>query len=98
MKTIAVAATIQVLEGDRGDYLQALQAHALRCKVTEPGTLEFRILVPKDDLKTVMLYEVYASDEAFQAHLQGASMTQMKRDAQGFKTALTGVVCEPLEI
>jgi quinol monooxygenase YgiN len=97
MKNVAIVATIQVLEGERGDYLQALQAHALRCKATEPGTLEFRILVPNDDPKTVMLYELYASDEALQAHLHGESMAQMKNDTRALRTALTGVLCEPFD-
>jgi quinol monooxygenase YgiN len=37
-----------------------------------------------------MLYEVYASAEAFQTHWNGTSMQQMK---QGLQTSLKGVRC-----
>jgi quinol monooxygenase YgiN len=60
-----------------------LKAHAQRCLSTEPGTLKFEILVPKEEADTLMLYEVYvyASPEAFQAHWTGPSLQQVKQDA-----------------
>ncbi|MCQ9391427.1 antibiotic biosynthesis monooxygenase [Pseudomonas viridiflava] len=94
MKNFAVVATIKIELGDRAEYVSALQAHALRCSETEPGTLEFRILVPQDDPNTVMLYELYSSAEAFQAHLEGASIAQMRAETSRFKTNLSGIICE----
>ncbi len=38
-----------------------------------------------------MLYEVYASSEAFQAHWHGESMKQMRRDSHGIDVSLSGV-------
>jgi quinol monooxygenase YgiN len=53
--------------------------------------------VPKEEADTVMLYEVYASSEAFDAHLTGASIQQMKRDSAGLQVSLNGVLCDLIE-
>jgi hypothetical protein len=41
-----------------------------------------------------MLYEVYASSEAFDAHLTGRSIQQMRRDTAGLQVSLNGVRCD----
>ena len=64
----ALLATIKTVPGKREEYLKYLKAHAQRCLASEPGTLKFEILVPQEETDTVMLYEVYASAEAFEAH------------------------------
>jgi quinol monooxygenase YgiN len=38
-----------------------------------------------------MLHEVYASSEAFDAHLTGASIQQMRRDSAGLQVSLNGL-------
>ena len=86
---------MKIAAGKRADYLKHLKAHAQRCKATEPGTLTFEILVPQEEADTVMLYEVYASREAFDAHLTGASIQQMRRDSAGMQVSLKGVLCDP---
>jgi quinol monooxygenase YgiN len=67
MGKLALVATIKTVPGKREEYLKYLKAHAQRCLATEPGTLKFEILLP-EEADTVMLYEVYASPEAFEAH------------------------------
>lgn len=94
MAKLAVVATIKTAAGKRAEYLKHLNAHAQRCRASEPGTLVFEILVPKEDADTVMLYEVYASSEAFDAHLTGASIKQMRRDSAGLQVSLNGVRCD----
>lgn len=94
MAKLAVVATIKIAAGKRAEYLKHLKAHAQRCRATEPGTLAFEILVPQEEDDTVMLYEVYASNEAFDAHLTGASIQQMRRDSVGIQTSLNGVRCD----
>lgn len=91
MVKLAIVATIKTASGRRDEYLQHLRAHAVRCRANEPGTLQFDILTPHDDPDTVMLYEVYASAEAFQAHLDGVSMKQVRRDTKGLQVSLSGV-------
>ena len=97
MAKLAIVATIKTVPGKRDEYLKHLKAHAKRCLATEPGTLKFEILMPKEESDTLMLYEVYASPEAFQAHWTGLSMQQAKQDAAGLQVSLSGVRCDLVE-
>ena len=91
MAQLAIIATIRTPPGQRDAYLKHLQAHAARCRTNDPGTLQFEILIPEKEAETILLYEVYASNEALQAHLNGPSMQQMRRDAEHIKVSLTYV-------
>jgi quinol monooxygenase YgiN len=97
MAKLAIVATIKTVPGKRDEYLKHLMAHGQRCLATEPGTLKFEILVPKEEADTLMLYEVYASPEAFQAHWNGPSIQQAKQDTAGMQVSLTGVRCDLAE-
>jgi quinol monooxygenase YgiN len=94
---LALVATIKTVPGKREEYLKHLKAHAQRCLATEPGTLKFEILVPQEEADTVMLYEVYASPEAFEAHWNGLSKQQAERDFKGLKVSASGVRCDIVE-
>lgn len=50
--------------------------------------------MPHDDPDAVMLYEVYAGPEAFEAHWNGESMKQVRRDTGGLHVSLSGVRCD----
>ena len=97
MAKFAIVATIKSTPGKRDEYLKHLKAHAQRCLANEPGTLKFEILVPKEEADALMLYEVYASPEAFQAHWTGPSMQQAKQDVAGLQVSLSGVRCDIVE-
>jgi quinol monooxygenase YgiN len=97
MAKLAIVGTIKVAPGRRDEYLKHLRAHAERCRANEPGTLQFEILAPHDDPDTVMLYEVYAGSEAFQAHWTGESMKQIRRNSEGLQVSLSGVRCDLVE-
>ena len=97
MAKLAIVATIKTAPGRRDEYLKPLRAHAVRCRANEPGTLQFEILVPHEEPDSVMLYEVYASAEAFQAHWNGESMKQVRRDTEGLQASLSGVRCDVVE-
>ena len=97
MRKLAIVATIKTAPGKRDEYLKHLRAHAERCRATEPGTLQFEILVPQKEEDTLMLYEVYASPEAFQAHWEGQSMKQVRRNSEGLQLSLSGVRCDLVE-
>lgn len=96
MAKFAIVATIKTVPSERDEYLKHLEAHAQRCRATEPGTLQFEILVPQKETDTVMLYEVYENPEAFQAHWNGASMQILRKDAGHLQESLTGVRCDLL--
>jgi quinol monooxygenase YgiN len=89
-------ATIKTVAGKREEYLKHLKAHAERCLATEPGTLKFEILVPQQEADTVVLYEVYASLQAFDEHWS-PSKQQANKDFEGLKVSASGVRCDVVE-
>jgi quinol monooxygenase YgiN len=97
MAKLAIVATIKTTPGKRNEYLKHLKAHAQRCLATEPGTLKFEILVPQKEADTIMLYEVYASPEAFEMHWKGLSMQHAKQDTTDLQVSLSGVPCDFVE-
>jgi quinol monooxygenase YgiN len=97
MSKLAIVATIKTIPGNRDEYLTFLKAHGKRCLATEPGTLQFEILLPQEETDTIMLYELYASPEAFQTHWNGTSIQQMKQESAGLQVSLTGVRCNLIE-
>jgi quinol monooxygenase YgiN len=66
------------------EFLSLLRAHIGRTKVTEPGCVQFDLLMPHGQADTVHLYEVYADEAAFQfsqlvanpCRLQGLSQSR----------------------
>ena len=70
---------------------------AKRCRDAELGTLQLEILVPHDQPDTLMLYEGYASKEAFDAHWSGASIATGRKDTAGTLLSLTGIRCDMVE-
>ena len=46
MSKLAIVATIKTVPGKRDEYLTFLKAHGKRCLASEPGTLQFEIMVP----------------------------------------------------
>jgi quinol monooxygenase YgiN len=97
MSKLAIVATIKTVPSQRDEYLGHLKVHADRCLASEPGTLNFEILVPQKEAETVMLYEVYESPEAFQTHWNGPSKQQSDKDTQGMTVSITGVRCDIAE-
>ena len=92
---LAIVATIKTAPGKRDEYLKHLRAHAERCAPPNRN-LQFEILVPQKEEDSLMLYEVYASPEAFQAHWEGQSMKQVRR-TRGAQLSLSGVRCDLVE-
>jgi quinol monooxygenase YgiN len=52
------------------------------------------ILVPHEEADAVLLYEAYASPDAFEGHWNGPSNQQAKRDIKGLKISASGVRCD----
>ena len=97
MSKLAIVATMKIAPGKRDEYLKHLAAHRARCLANEPGTRQFEILLPRDQADTVMLYEVYDSKEAFDAHWNGESVQQTRRETAGLMLDLKGVRCDLVE-
>ena len=92
MSKFANVVTIEVAPGRRDEVVASLLAHKSRLK-DEPGTLQFEVLLPKDDDTKVRVYEVYRDAAAFEAHLTGPSLAQRKEETAGMVVKLHGVRC-----
>ena len=55
------------------------------------GTLKFEIVVPHDQADRVMLYEVYASPEAFETHWHGPAKQEANRDLEPLRVSVSFV-------
>ena len=92
MSQFANVVTIEVAPGRRDEVVALLLAHKARLKA-EPGTLQFEVLLPKDDDTEVRAYEMYRDAAAFEVHLNGPSLAQLKEDIAGKVVKLHGVRC-----
>jgi (4S)-4-hydroxy-5-phosphonooxypentane-2,3-dione isomerase len=92
MSKFANVVTIEVAPGRRDQVVTLLLAHKARLK-DEPGTLQFEVLLPKDDDTKVRVYEMYRDAAAFEVHLNRPSLAQWKNEVTGMVVKLHGVRC-----
>ncbi|MBV9519850.1 MAG: antibiotic biosynthesis monooxygenase [Hyphomicrobiales bacterium] len=92
MPKFANVVTIEVAPGRRDQVVALLAAHKARLK-SEPGTLQFEVLLPKDDDTKVLSFEMYRDAAAFEVHLNGASLAQLREETAGMVMKLHGVHC-----
>src|SRR5215467_1794098 len=92
MSRFANVVTIDVMPGRRGQVVNLLLAHKARLK-DEPGTLQFEVLLAKDEDTTIRVYEMYRDAAAFEVHLNGPSLAQWKKETAGMVVRLHGVRC-----
>ena len=93
MPKVANVVTIEVAPGQRDQFVPMLAAHKTRCLNDEPGTLQFEILLPRDDDAKVLSYEVYRDDAAFEVHRSGSSLAQLREEIAGLVMKLHGTRC-----
>ena len=92
MPKFANVVTIEVAPGRRDQVVALLAAHKARLK-SEPGTLQFEMLLPNDDDTKVLSFEMYRDAAAFEAHLKGPSLAQLLKETAGMVMKLHGVRC-----
>ena len=73
MSKFANVVTIEVAPGRRDQVVALLLAHKARLK-DEPGTVQFEVLLPRDDDTNVRVYEMYRDAAAFEVHRNGPSL------------------------
>jgi (4S)-4-hydroxy-5-phosphonooxypentane-2,3-dione isomerase len=96
MPKLANVVTIEVASGRRDQVVTLLEAHKARLK-SEPGTLQFEVLLPKDDDTKVLSFEMYQDAAAFEVHLNGPSLAQLREEVAGMVMKLHGVRCAVME-
>ena len=65
-----VIVPIQIEQGHRDEFLEALMVDAKGANNDEPGCLRFDAVQDADDDHRIWLYEVYKDEAAFQDHLK----------------------------
>ena len=93
MPKLAIIGNLEIVPGHFQRVLPLLMAHRARCLSDEPGTLQFEVLLPRDDETKVLLYEVYADDAAFATHWNGPSTNRLRQEASGMIVGVTGTRC-----
>ena len=93
MPKLAIVGTLEVAPGRKDEVLPLLMAHRARCLKDEPGTLQFEVLVPREDDTKVLLYEVYRDDAAFNVHWNGTSVARLREEAAGMIVKVYGTRC-----
>jgi (4S)-4-hydroxy-5-phosphonooxypentane-2,3-dione isomerase len=92
MPRFANVVTIEVTPGRRDQVVTLLLAHKARVK-DESGTLQFEVLLPKNDDTKVLLCEIYRDATAFEVHLNGPSLARWRKETAGMVVELHGVRC-----
>ena len=97
MPKFALVATVDVAPEHRDKILPMLMAHRARCLKNEPGTLAFEVLMPREDDSKLVIYELYKDDAAFDAHRNGSSMAEWRKEAAGMLGGVQITPCTPVE-
>ncbi|MGX1346737.1 quinol monooxygenase YgiN [Bradyrhizobium elkanii] len=95
MPKLALIATVEVAPEKRDQALSLLSAHGARSLRDEPGTLNFEILVPREDAAKLLIYEVYQDDAAFEAHRNARSIAQFREESAGLGIKISAARCTP---
>lgn len=77
----AVVVKYRVKPGQMASFLSVLRSHIEKTRATEPGCIQFDILMPHEGEDTVRLYEVYANEEAFRIHNASAQLVKYRNES-----------------
>ncbi len=74
MPACALIVTFRLHPGQRPAFQAIMADHAAKTRAEEPGCRQFDVLLDDDDSDRVILVEVYADREAYEAHRAGPRM------------------------
>ena len=97
MSKLVIMGTIEAAPGKRDQLVPLLTAHGARCLKDEPGTLEFKVVIPRDDDSKILIYEVYQYDAAFEVHRNGTSIARWREETAGMIVKVIATRCTPVE-
>lgn len=81
MNAFVLCVRLKVKPENVDRFMQLLLANGKAARETEPGCRGFDILVDPKDRTQLMLYEVYDSEAAFEAHQQTAHFKKYLAEA-----------------
>jgi len=75
---ITIIARFKMQAGKEEEALQSTRKMAEAVQANEPGALAYFAHRSQEDPLEIMFFEVYAGDDAFQAHAQTPHMAEMR--------------------
>ncbi len=96
MGKIALVVEFKLKPGQRDGFIARVRQHGAICLESEPGCLQFDVLVPNDTSDHVILYEVYADQAALDAHGETPRMAEYRRDTQDMLIERNRTTCDLL--
>ena len=96
MGKIALVVEFKLKPGQRDAFIARVRQHGATCLKSEPGCLQFDLLVPQGDADRAFLYEVYADQAALDAHGETPHMAEYRRDTQDMLIERNRTTCDLL--
>jgi quinol monooxygenase YgiN len=91
-------AKLQIDSTQLENYKAALKEHAETAVRVEPGVLTLYAVYEKNKPTHVTVFEIYASQEAYQAHLKTAHFIKYKTSTKDMVTSLELVETVPIAL
>ena len=91
-------AKLQIDSAQLENYKAALKEHAEIAVRVEPGVLTLYAVYEKNKPTHVTVFEIYASQEAYQAHLKTAHFIKYKTSTKDMVTSLELVETVPIAL
>lgn len=92
MSKIALIVEYTTKEGCLEAFLELIAPHAAASR-EEPGTLRFDVLLPQEDADKVVLYELYADQEAYDFHANSERLAALRKAVPELVTGRKGMLC-----
>jgi quinol monooxygenase YgiN len=91
-------AEIEINPAQLEDYKAAVKEHIETAVRVEPGVLMLYVLSEKDNPTHIRVFEIYASEEAYKAHLNAPHFKKYKAVTQNMVKSLKLVRADPVAL
>lgn len=91
-------ARLQIDSAKLDNYKTALKEHAATAVRVEPGVLNLYAVYEKDKPTHVTVFEIYASQNAYKAHLQTSHFLKYKKETKAMVKSLELVETVPIAL
>ena len=85
-----IVAPIQIKEGHKDEFIEAMLGDARGSVNDEPGCLRFDVIQDGADPNRIWLYEVYVDEAAFQAHTKTPHFLKWRDTVKGLDGRAAG--------
>ena len=86
---------LDIVEARLAEFMQVVRSHGANSQQIESGCLQFEVLVPKEPLAHVILFEVYTDDAALESHWGSKHMAEYRKQIEGMIVHRTVYRCGP---